>query len=141
MTRAVILLLLAAPLFAQKADETAIRELVAKYVNARETQDPKATEALFTADADQLVSSGEWRKGRPAVVKGTMASSQSNSGHRTLDVDSIRFLTPDAAIADCRYTLAATASSPARNMWSTIIATRTKEGWRIAGIRNMLPSK
>ena len=44
---------------------------MARYVDARDRKDAKATEALFTADADQLVSSGEWRKGRDAVVRGT----------------------------------------------------------------------
>jgi len=45
--------------------------VVAKYVDARERIDPKAVEPLFTSDADQLVSSGEWRRGREAVVRGT----------------------------------------------------------------------
>ncbi|HEY1949422.1 MAG TPA: hypothetical protein VGG97_20610, partial [Bryobacteraceae bacterium] len=45
------------------ADRAAIRKIVQEYVDAREKQDPKAVEALFTSDADQLVSSGEWRKG------------------------------------------------------------------------------
>ncbi|MBK8312731.1 MAG: nuclear transport factor 2 family protein [Acidobacteria bacterium] len=62
---------------AQMSDEAAIREIVSKYVDARERIDPKAVEELFTSDADQLVSSGEWRKGREAVVRGTMASSRS----------------------------------------------------------------
>ena len=39
--------------------------------------------ALFTADANQLVSSGEWRRGRDAVVKGSLASSQQTQGTRT----------------------------------------------------------
>ena len=62
------------------ADEAAIKDVVARYVDARDHKDAKATEALFTADADQLVSSGEWRKGRDAVVRGTMASSESQRG-------------------------------------------------------------
>ena len=61
-------------------DEAAIKDVVARYVDARDHKDAKATEALFTADADQLVSSGEWRKGRDAVVRGTMASSESQRG-------------------------------------------------------------
>src|SRR4051812_641953 len=44
-------------------DEAAIREVVRKYMDAREAQDPKAIEPLFTADADQLVSDGAWREG------------------------------------------------------------------------------
>src|SRR5215831_19937664 len=98
-----------APWFAQEGagrnDEAAIREVVSKYVDARERIDPKAVEELFTSDADQLVSSGEWRKGREAVVRGTMASSSSTGGKRSITMESIRILTPDVAIADGRYEL------------------------------------
>jgi len=118
-------------------DEQAVRQVVAKYVDAREHQDPKATEALFTADADQLVSSGEWRKGREEVVRGTMASSQRSGGTRTITIESVRFPSPDVAIADGRYEISGAES---RKMWSTLILKRTPDGWRIAAIRNMLPA-
>ena len=59
--------------------EAEIYDLVRRYVEAREKRDAKAIEALFTADADQLVSSGEWRRGREAVVKGTLASSSATA--------------------------------------------------------------
>ena len=66
-------------------DEAAIRNLVKEYVGARERGDPAAVGALFTSDADQLVSSsGEWRRGRDALVKGTLASSQRTGGNRTI---------------------------------------------------------
>jgi uncharacterized protein (TIGR02246 family) len=140
--RTLVLLLAALPLAAQKpADETAVRDLVAKYVDAREHRDAKAIEALFTADADQLVSSGEWRKGREAVVKGTMASSQATGGRRTITVETVRFLSPDAAIADGRYEITGVAAGQDRHMWASIICRRTPAGWRIAAIRNMLPAK
>lgn len=136
------MLLLSAMAFAQApAGDTAIRDVVKRYVDARERVDPKATAALFTADADQLVSSGEWRKGLDAVVKGTAASSQSNSGKRTITVESIRFLTPEVAIADGRYELAgAGADNATRKMWTTFVMTRGADGWKIAAIRNMLPA-
>jgi uncharacterized protein (TIGR02246 family) len=50
---------------------------VSRYVDAREARDPKALEALFTPDADQLTSSGEWRKGRDEVVPAPPAPSPS----------------------------------------------------------------
>ena len=40
-------------------DEAAVREIVRRYVDARESRDEKAIAALFTEDADQLTSSGE----------------------------------------------------------------------------------
>lgn len=127
-------------LFAQNSgDDEAIRGIVKQYVDAREQKDPKAIEALFTSDADQLVSSGEWRKGRGDVVKGTMASSQSNSGKRTIVVESIRYVAPGVALADGRYEIGGVAGSETRRMWTSLVLTRGASGWRIAAIRNMLP--
>jgi uncharacterized protein (TIGR02246 family) len=122
------------PLLGQD-DQTAIRGLVQKYLDARDKRDAKAVEALFTSEADQLVSSGEWRKGRDAVVKGTLASSEATGGKRTINVETIRFLTKDTAIADGRYEI------NDRKMWSTFLMVRTPDGWKIGAIRNMLPAK
>ncbi|MBO0721448.1 MAG: SgcJ/EcaC family oxidoreductase [Blastocatellia bacterium] len=121
-------------------DDAAIRQIVSKYVDARERIDPKAVEELFTSDADQLVSSGEWRRGREAVVQGTMASSSSTGGKRTITVETIRMITPDVAIADGRYELTGLAGGATRSMWTTLVLKRTEKGWRISAIRNMLPA-
>ena len=70
-----------APAWAQGrgGDEAAVREVVQRYQDAREARDAKALAALFTDDADQLTSSGEWRKGRDQVVQGGLRSSLSAS--------------------------------------------------------------
>jgi uncharacterized protein (TIGR02246 family) len=138
---ALLCLYLAASLSAQPShDESAVRDVVARYVAAREHADEKAIAALFTPDADQLVSSGEWRKGHDAVVRGTLASSQSTGGTRTITVESVRFLSPDIALADGRYEIAGTNSGATRHMWTSIILKRSSGGWLIAAIRNMLPA-
>lgn len=126
-------------LFAQ-GDEAAIRKVIQKYVDARESMDAQAIEALFTSDADQLVSTGEWRKGRSEVVRGTMASSQSSGGKRTITVESVRLVTPSVAIADGRYEITGLALGGTRAMWTSLVLTRSSDGWRIAAIRNMLPA-
>jgi uncharacterized protein (TIGR02246 family) len=125
---------------ARSKDEAAIREVVSKYVDAWERIDPKAVEELFTSDADQLVSSGEWRKGREAVVRGTMASSNSTGGKRSITVESVRLLSPDIALADGRYELTGLAGGTTRSMWTTLVLKRTGKSWRITAIRNMLPA-
>jgi uncharacterized protein (TIGR02246 family) len=129
--------ILAGSLLAQSRsdDETAVRDVVRKYVDARDQQDPRAIEALFTHDADQLVSSGEWRKGREEIVRGTIAASQNEAGKRTITVESVRFLAPGVAIADGRYEIGD------RRMWTSLLLTRDSSGWHIAAIRNMLPAK
>lgn len=134
-------LLLAVSLFAQSpGDDGAIRDVVKRYVDARDQKDPKAIEALFTLDADQLVSSGEWRKGRAEVVKGTMASSQREAGKRTIQLESIRFIGSGVAIADGRYEISGLAGGQSRRMWTSLLVQREPDGWRIAAIRNMLPA-
>jgi uncharacterized protein (TIGR02246 family) len=120
-------------------DEAAVKDVVKRYVEAREHADAAAVAALFTADADQLVSSGEWRRGRDEVVKGTLASSKQTGGTRTIAVETIRFPLTDVAIADGRYAITGGANGD-RRMWSTFVMTRTKDGWKIAAIRNMLPA-
>ena len=120
--------------------EAAVRDVVKRYVDARERADAAAIEALFTADADQLVSTGEWRRGRDAVVRGTLASSQQTGGTRTIEIQSVRFPSPDTAIADGRYAITGGAQGD-RHMWTSFVMTRGKDGWRITAIRNMLPAK
>jgi uncharacterized protein (TIGR02246 family) len=141
MLRILLPCLFAAALVAQpSADEAAVRGVVARYVAARDHSDANAIAALFTDDADQLVSSGEWRKGRDQVVRGTLASSERTGGTRTITVESVRFLSPDVALADGRYEIAGMASGQTRRMWTSIVLRRTAGGWRIAAIRNMLPA-
>lgn len=140
-----VVLAAAGALFAQSvpngdSDKTAIRNVVKKYVDAREHMDAAAIQSLFTADADQLVSSGEWRKGREAVVRGAMASSRRTGGSRSITVESIRFPAPGVAIADGRYDLSGLAGGTTRHMWTTLILVKGSVGWQIAAIRNMLPA-
>jgi uncharacterized protein (TIGR02246 family) len=125
---------------ARPADEASVREIVQKYMDARDRQDGHALESIFTGDADQLVSSGEWRKGRAEVVRGTLASSRNTGGQRTITVEAVRFLSNDVAIADGRYELTGLAGGETRKMWTTMVLTRTSDSWRIAAIRNMLPA-
>jgi uncharacterized protein (TIGR02246 family) len=143
--RSLFVFAVASALFAQNAstgdsDGATIRKVVTKYVEAREHMDPAAIQSLFTAEADQLVSSGEWRKGRDAVVRGTMATSRRTGGTRSITVESVRFLSPEVAIADGRYDLSGLAGGTSRHMWTTLILVKGSGEWRIAAIRNMLPA-
>jgi uncharacterized protein (TIGR02246 family) len=127
-------------LLSQNVDENAVRSLVSSYVDAREHENAQEIEALFATDADQLVSSGEWRRGRQEVVRGTLASSHATGGKRTITIVSLRFVTPDVAIVDGRYDLTGLAGGESRHMWTTLVVTRAADRWRISAIRNMLPA-
>jgi uncharacterized protein (TIGR02246 family) len=124
----------------QSREETAIREVVQKYVDARERRDGDAIRVLFTDDADQLTSSGEWRKGRDEIVRGTLASSQSAGGNRTITIETVRFPAPAVAIADGRYEISGLQQGGVRKMWTSFVLIRSPDSWRIAAIRNMLPA-
>ena len=115
--------------------EAAVRAVVASYVDAREKQDAAAIGALFTDDADQFNSSGEWRRGREAIVKGTLQSSQRNAGARNITLKAVRFPAPGLAIADGEYGIGE------QRLWTTLVLTRQGETWKIAAIRNMAPRK
>lgn len=122
-------------------DEAAIREVIRRYVDAREAADPEAIGPLFTPDADQLVSDGTWRKGRDELVKGMLESSRRNPAKRTITVESVRLIAPDVALADGRYTQKARDGGKDRELWAAFALKREADGWRIAAIRNMLPAQ
>jgi uncharacterized protein (TIGR02246 family) len=125
----------------QPSETAAVTALVDRYAAARETEDAASLETLFTSDADQLVSSGEWRRGRAALVKGMMGSSRANPGDRTITVEEVRFLRDDVAIANARYEIGASANREARQMWSSFVCVKQNGRWQIAAIRNMLPAR
>jgi uncharacterized protein (TIGR02246 family) len=120
-------------------DEQNVRAVVDRYVGARERRDEAAIAALFTADADQFTTGGEWRRGRDAVVRGGLASSEQTGGTRRITIRAVRFLGRDVAIADGAYELAGARDGTTRRMWTTFVMTRVAAGWRIAAIRNASP--
>ena len=124
---------------APPTDDAAVRALVEAYSAARDKGDGPALSALFTADADQLVSSGEWRRGREAVVKGSLASSQQTQGKRTFTIETVRLIAANVGLVDSRYDIAQT-DGTTRRMWASWLLVKDGPAWKIAAIRNMLPA-
>jgi hypothetical protein len=117
----------------------AIIELIDNYSKARELQDTVLLKEILMPNIDQLVSTGEWRMGLQAAIDGMQRSSNTNQGKRTLIVDNIKFLSKEAAVADARYVIESE-NGNIRKMWSTFLLVLTDQGWKISGIRNMLPA-
>jgi uncharacterized protein (TIGR02246 family) len=144
LVAAVLLFAVPALGFAQNAkpsaDETAIRAVVKAFLDTRDKNDAAALAALMTADVDQQQTSGNVRRGRDAVVKGSLATQQSTGGTRTIALDSIRFVTADVAIADGRYDSVGRADGSDRHMLTSMVLKREGGAWKIAAIRNMLPT-
>jgi uncharacterized protein (TIGR02246 family) len=122
-----------------KEDSQAILNLINSYTKSRDTKDTVLLKQILTKDIDQLVSSGIWRSGIKEAIKGMMESSVSNPGERTLHVERIRFLVEKVALVDARYEIKNPDGS-IRKMWSSFMVVEDEKKWRIAAIRNMLPS-
>ncbi len=131
--------------FAQNRKEEDVKtkdiyRLIDNYSLAREKKDTNLLKAILTTDVDQLVSTGEWRTGIVEAVQGMLRSSATSPGTRTLTVEKIRFLDPKNAIADARYEIK-NPDGTTRKMWSTFVTVFDQGKWKIAAIRNMLPSE
>ncbi|HZF27772.1 MAG TPA: SgcJ/EcaC family oxidoreductase [Gammaproteobacteria bacterium] len=122
------------------ADEAAIRAVVKAFLDTREANDVAGLTALLTPDVDQQQTSGNVRRGRDAVVQGSLTTQQSTGGKRTITLDSIRFVTADVAIADGRYDSLGRADGTDRHMLTSMVLRREAGGWKIAAIRNSLPT-
>jgi uncharacterized protein (TIGR02246 family) len=141
---ALVLAAAAQPAAAQSAgraaDEAAIRGVIQAFLDTREANDPAALGALLTEDVDQQQTSGNTRRGREAVVTGSLATQQSTGGKRTITVDSLRFVSADVAIADGRYDSVGRADGTDQRMLTSMVLRREAGKWKIAAIRNMLPT-
>jgi uncharacterized protein (TIGR02246 family) len=122
------------------ADEAAVRAVIQAFLDTREKNDAAGLAALLTADVDQRQTSGNMRSGRDAVFSGSLATQQSTGGRRTITVDSLRFVGPDVAIADGRYDSVGRADGTDQHMLTAMVLRREGGAWKIAAIRNMLPS-
>ena len=125
----------------RSADEAAIRAVIQAFLDTREKNDAAALAALLTPDVDQRQTSGNMRSGRDAVVRGSLQTQQSTGGRRTITVDSLRFVGSDVAIADGRYDSVGRADGTDQRMLTSMVLRREGGAWKIAAIRNMLPSQ
>ncbi|HTU46145.1 MAG TPA: SgcJ/EcaC family oxidoreductase [Bryobacteraceae bacterium] len=120
-------------------DSDAIRTTIAHYLQARNEKAPARLRTLFTEDADQLVSTGEWRHGLDELTAGMLSSSHQEQAKSSIEIASIRMLDAEVAIVDGRYQTTSL-NGQVRQMWTTFIVKRTPAGWRITAIRNMKPA-
>ena len=120
-------------------DEAAIRRVVQAFIETREDDAADALRALLTEDVDQQITSGRMRSGREAVIDGSLETTRSAGGTRTITIESIRFLGRDAAIVDGPYDIVGRSDGPDRHYRTAMVLRRDDGGWKIAAIRNMQP--
>jgi uncharacterized protein (TIGR02246 family) len=124
----------------RSADEQAIRAVIQAFLDTREKNDAAGLSALLTPDVDQQQTSGNVRKGRDAVVNGSLSTQRETGGTRTITVDSLRFVSDDVAIADGKYSSLGRADGTDQRMLTSMVLRRETGGWKIAAIRNSLPT-
>lgn len=122
------------------ADEAAVKAVIQAFIDTREANDAAGLAALLTSDADQRQTSGNLRAGRDAVVEGSLDTTRSTGGRRVIAVDTVRFLGDDVAIADGRYDSLGRNDGGDQRMLTSIVLRREAGTWKIAAIRNMIPT-
>ena len=122
------------------AHEAEIKKLIDQYASARATKNADELKNILVSEVDQLVSTGEWRRGLDESLSGMMRSSTRRPGSRSLTVENIRLINSGCAIADARYVID-NEDGTQRKMWSTFVTVMQGDNWKIAAIRNMLPAK
>lgn len=143
---AVFVIALALTGFAQApgaaGDEAAIRRVAQQYDEARNKGDWVALGALFTEEADQLTSAGEWRRGRADVAQGIERSmSTTYKGAKyTTTIDRVRMLAPNVAIADGPFEIVNVPGGGTRRAHATYVLMKSGDRWRIAAYRSMVPA-
>ncbi len=136
---AAVLTLAAGPGLAQgAADEGAVRALAADMQAAWDANDAEDWAALFAEDGEAVLPRGLRLSGREAVRDGHAGVFASIYRGTTLDVeiDHVRFLTPDVALLGFHQTIQAAPGSEAQGsagqrLISTLIARRADAGWVI----------
>lgn len=122
----------------RQADQAAIRMLIASNAAASTARNAEGVAATFTADGDGWIAGlgSEPTGGREALIAGEKAFT-SMPGFQRWDgkIDKIRFISPDAAIAEVTGTT--TMDSGRYQEKTTIVLARTAAGWRIAAWRVM----
>ncbi|MEV4369070.1 MULTISPECIES: SgcJ/EcaC family oxidoreductase [unclassified Nonomuraea] len=123
------------------ADTAAIQRLFADFMAAWTAGDARAFGALFTDDSDYVSYDGTIARGRPAhelnhdkLFRGVLAGSALVG-----DLESVRFLTPDVAVAHgtASVLMPWRSTLPRRRLSrQTVVVVRTGDGWRIGAIHN-----
>jgi uncharacterized protein (TIGR02246 family) len=118
---------------------TTIEDLLQQTVTAWTAHDADAFARLYTADASVILADGTYLRDREAVRAYMEAGFQGRlKGTSGVDeVESIRYLGPDAAVAISRSGfIAPGGDKPAAMRRATWTLVRNDEGWRVAAYAN-----
>lgn len=128
---------------ASETSLTDVRARVHAYERAWNSHDASAVAGFYTQDADLVMGNGPRTEGRPAIAAwwARYFSAISDNREGTFQVESLRLLSPDVALANVN-TLTAGASEngeelPARRARGTWILSAKDGEWLIAALRGL----
>jgi uncharacterized protein (TIGR02246 family) len=122
------------------ADEAAIRQIVKQLEDGWNAHDGKAFAAPFATDADYVVVSGMFVKGREAIEQGHIGifTTIYKDSRNVATIKSVRFLRPDIAVAHVEWNLEFKMNGEARkgHAMNTLILAKEGGKWSIAAFQN-----
>jgi uncharacterized protein (TIGR02246 family) len=126
----------------KNTDEMAIQGLVQTFVDGWNTADGAACARSFAADADFTAITGLKVRGRDLIAKGhdEILSTIYRGSRNSAQVESIRFLRPDVAVADVTFRFIGQDRPFGMEQTSCgLVCTKESGAWSIAVFRNMVP--
>ena len=126
----------------EKSEEGAVRRVVADFAGAINRGDAKAFDALFAEDADFVVITGKYLKGRNEIVTyhAELFTGGFQGSHLEVTSVAVRFLRPDVAVARVATMRAENGGKEMRTSFPMFVLTKQHESWLIAAVQNTLTS-
>ena len=127
---------------ADPADMKELREANRAFVAAFNKGDAEAVAAFYAPDADQVGPTGQLSKGRAQIEKTHADFFAKNKGIKLKSpFGSVRFITPDVAIADRLGELMPASEGGTSKVHATIVYVKHDGKWLMAAVRLMVPSQ
>jgi uncharacterized protein (TIGR02246 family) len=118
-------------------DEAAIKTNAKAFVAAFDKGDAKATAAFWTPDGDYVDETGRHMKGREEIEKAFTEFFSENKGLKVqIQVESLRFVTPDAAVEDGVTSVAEPDGSPPSRARYTAVHVKKDGKWMLSSVRD-----
>jgi uncharacterized protein (TIGR02246 family) len=120
---------------AQSADEKAIRSVDDVYINNYNKGDTKAVTALFTEDAEVVEANGDRYQGRGPIEQSLADTFSASKGVKiALEIEAIRFLSPDVAKEEGRSLITPPGGAPVSRHYTVLFVKRDGH-WLISSVR------
>ena len=124
------------------AEEAAVKQVVLDIAKSWNQPGMPGFEDLFIANADFVVISGQWLKGRDEIVEyhRNLLANRYNGSHLTIDSVVIRFIRSDVAVAHFGSHVLFTMDGKevSRSALGTIALSKSDGKWRIDALQNTL---